>query len=86
VKKQMFASIMTLWAGIENILDKDGPWLLGNRFSACDIYLQMITTWHGNLSELLDTYPNIKKLCRGVIERPASQRAIELHDLKTGFE
>jgi glutathione S-transferase len=85
-KEQMLASIMKLWAGIEDILDKDGPWLLGERFSACDIYLQMITTWHGDPAELLDTYPNIKKLCRRVVERPASQRTIELHDFKTGFE
>lgn len=86
VKEQMLSSIMKLWAGIEGILHEDGPWLLGSRFSACDIYLQMITTWHNDPAQLLDTYPNIKKLCWGVIERPASQRAIELHDLKTGFE
>ena len=54
-KEQMLASIMKLWAGIEDILNKDGPWLLGERFSACDIYLQMITTWHGDPAELLDT-------------------------------
>ena len=86
VKEQMLASIMSLWAGIEDILKDDGPWLLGRRFSACDLYLQMITTWHNDPAQLLDTYPNIKKLCRSVVERPASQRAIELHDLKTGFE
>ena len=85
-KAQMLASIMTLWAGIEDVLDKGGPWLLGDRFSACDIYLQMITTWHDEPAELLDAFPNIRELARGVVTRPASRRSIELHDLKTGFE
>ena len=86
VKAQMLASILKLWAGIEDILDKGGPWLLGSRFSACDIYLQMITTWHADPAELLNTFSNIKKLARGVVTRPTSKRAIEIHDFKTGFE
>ena len=86
VKKQMLASIMKLWGGIEDILDRGGPWLLGDRFSACDIYLQMITTWHDSSADLLDAYPNVKELARGVVARSASQRAIELHDFRTGLE
>ena len=85
-KQQMLNSIMSLWAGIEKILDREGPWLLGERFSACDIYLQMITTWHDDPAELLDTYPNIKELVRGVVTRSTSKRAIELHDFKIGLE
>ena len=85
-KQQMLESIMRLWDGIEDILDKKGPWLLGNRFSACDIYLQMITTWHDSPADLLNSYPNIKKLAYGVVSRPASQSAIQHHDFKTGFE
>ena len=86
VKEQAQKTIMDQWQGIETYLEKEGPYLLGDRFSACDIYLQMITTWHNDPAQLLDTYPNIKKLCQSVVERPASQRAIELHDLQTGFE
>ena len=85
-KAQMLASIMELWAGIEGVLEKGGPWLLGSRFSACDLYLQMITTWHADVAELLNTFPNIKELARGVVTRPKSKRAIEIHDFKMGFE
>ena len=44
VKEQASRVMMKQWQIIEDALQNNGPWLLGNRFSACDIYLQMITS------------------------------------------
>ncbi len=49
----------------------DGPWVLGETFSAADIYLYMLTTW---LSEAkahpkLGAFPNVARIAGAVAER-----------------
>ena len=78
--------VLQQWQVIEDSLKKDGPWLLGKRFSSCDIYLQMMTTWHKSPSTLLNTFPCIRNLAKGVLAREACQRAIQRHKFDTGFE
>ena len=78
--------VLQQWQIIENSLRKDGPWLLGQRFSSCDIYLQMMTTWHKSPSALLNTFPCIRNLAKGVYAREACKRAIQKHNFETGFE
>jgi len=74
------------WQVIEDALAKDGPWLLGQRFSSCDIYLQMMTTWHKSPASLLNTFPCIREVAKGVVAREACQRAIRRHGFAAGFE
>jgi glutathione S-transferase len=64
VKEQAQITIMDQWQGIETYLENEGPYLLGDRFSACDIYLQMITTWLEDPADLLNTFPNISNLVK----------------------
>jgi glutathione S-transferase len=49
------------------------PWLLGQRFSAADIYLFMLTTWlnpsRGHPST--DAFPNVKRVAEAVKSRPS---------------
>jgi glutathione S-transferase len=51
-------------------------WILGNRFSAADIYLFMLTTWlrtsigHPPVTD----FPNIKRITDKVLQRPSVQR------------
>ena len=54
-------------------------WLLGEHFSACDIYLQMLTSWFEPPEALYARYPNIARVCAGVGARAACARAIEQH-------
>ena len=56
-----------------------GPYLLGERFSGCDLYLHMLTTWHQDPRALLDRFSNIKCCVELVEKRPAVRRIMKVH-------
>jgi len=56
-----------------------GEWMLGKRFSACDIYLHMLASWFEPPEALYTRFPNIGRVAAGVEARSASARAIERH-------
>lgn len=78
VRRRGAEALLTDFAIVEDALAK-GEWLLGSRFSACDIYLQMLCTWYEPPEALLARFPNIARVCAGVAARPACARAIEKH-------
>ena len=53
----------------------DNEWVLGEHFSAVDIYLFMLTTWlktsRGHLTT--DQFPNVKRISDAVMSRPSIQ-------------
>ena len=57
----------------------DNQWILGNRFSAADIYLFMLTTWlrpaRGHPS--IDEFPSVKRIADVVVQRPSVQLVYE---------
>jgi glutathione S-transferase len=73
--------------GIFRVLDGrmgDGPWLLGERYSACDHALHMYCTWiEVDLVglERLSTYPNLARFVDRARERPGIQRMMKIHGL-----
>ncbi|NER27402.1 MAG: glutathione S-transferase family protein [Symploca sp. SIO1C4] len=78
------------WQVIDDAL-KDKPWLIGERFSACDIYMQMMTIWHiprqlynPDSSPLpsesfFDQFKNITRTAAKVSQRPAVKKIIDLY-------
>lgn len=65
-----------------NVIDEqigDNQWILGDRFSAADIYLFMLTTWirpakgHPSVSE----FSNVKRIADVVMKRPSVQFVYE---------
>ncbi|MEM7221957.1 MAG: glutathione S-transferase family protein [Pseudomonadota bacterium] len=66
------------WSVIDDQIG-DNPWLLGDRFSAADIYLFMLTTWlspsRGQPSA--DEFPNVKRIADAVMARPSVQLVYE---------
>lgn len=66
------------WQVIDDQID-DNKWMLGDRFSAADIYLFMLTTWlkasRGHPSE--DEFPNVKRISEAVMRRPSVQLVYE---------
>ena len=86
VKEQARLSVLKQWQVIEDSLQGNGPWLLGDRFFACDSYLQMLTTWHESPRNLLESFPAIHQLARGVVARGSCRRAIQRHSFDTGIE
>ena len=57
----------------------DNEWVLGERFSAVDIYLFMLTTWlqpsRGQPS--VDEFPNVKRIADAVLPRSSIQLVYE---------
>ena len=86
VKEQARRTLSKQWQVVEDALRSNGSWLLGQRFSACDIYLQMMTTWHETPADLMAHYPHVQVLARGVVAREGCRRAIDRHNFATGFE
>jgi glutathione S-transferase len=86
VREQAKLAIMDQWQGVDRYLEKEGPYLLGDRFSAGDIYMQMITTWLENPADLLNSFPNIRNLVKEVLSRNSCQIANDRHNPDTGLE
>ncbi len=65
---------------IETKLRQEGPWLLGDGFSAADLYLFMMAIWaRPSEAALHDRCPWIGAVCNGVRERPRLAAALEAH-------
>lgn len=71
VKAAAVAQMDRLLGILEGELD---PGLLGGRFSACDLYLLMLATWHPARVGLLGRLPRLGALAREVRRRPAVDR------------
>jgi glutathione S-transferase len=54
-------------------------WILGDCFSAADIYLFMLTTWlqPSNGHPAIDEFPNVKRIADAVMKRPSVQHVYE---------
>lgn len=63
------------WGVIDDQIG-DKTWLLGDRFSAADIYLFMLTTWlkPSRGQPPVDDFPNVKRIAGAVMQRPSVQR------------
>lgn len=70
--------IAILWGRIDRHLAANGPYLLGGRFSAADIFAHMLSTWQQCCPGTYERFPNLKRLADLVAARPAMQRVIGL--------
>ena len=57
----------------------DGPFLLGQRFSAVDICLLMIAQWHAEPESLLERHPKLVTLCDAVRSRPGIDKIWDMN-------
>ena len=69
--------IGSLWGRIDQHLAANGPYLLGNRFSAADIFAHVLSTWQQCCPNTYERFPNLKRLADLVAARPAMQRVIQ---------
>src|SRR4029453_12278605 len=71
---------LTLFDIMEKRLADDGPFLLGDNFSAADIYLFMLTLWaHPSERAVLERCPHIARVVAHVRGRPRLKAALEAH-------
>ena len=66
------------WRVVDNALE-DHAWLLGEKFSAADIFLLMLSTWHETQNEFAGMFPNVARVAASAAERPGVQRALRVH-------
>jgi len=57
-----------------------GPYLLGERFSAADLYLWMLVGWHPERERMLSENAGVAQLVQRVEQRPAVARVRAEHD------
>lgn len=55
------------------------PYVLGDDFSAVDIYAAMLVTWNDDMGSFFRLHPNVKRLYDRVIARPAVARVWKRH-------
>ncbi|NNF77322.1 MAG: glutathione S-transferase family protein [Rhizobiales bacterium] len=68
------------WAVVEEALAAGGPWLLGETYSAADIYAMMIAQWAPYPAANFAKFPHLERLCDGVRSRLAVARILPQHD------
>ncbi len=71
-----------LWGIIDNQLKQEGPWLMGEAYSALDIYAFMLTLWSKpSETALHGKFPELARLAQAVRERPKLKAALEAHGI-----
>ncbi|MFI4935651.1 MAG: glutathione S-transferase family protein [Caulobacterales bacterium] len=62
-----------------------GPWLLGERFSAADLYLLMLIRWGGRLPRRPRDHPALAAHAQRVLARPAVQATFAAEGVTAPF-
>jgi glutathione S-transferase len=71
-----------LWAVIDQRLAAKGPWLMGNAYSAADIYAFTAVTWgRPNEMAVLGKFAHVAKLAEAIRARPKLKAVLEAHDV-----
>jgi glutathione S-transferase len=60
----------------------DRTWLLGDRFSAADLFLFMLMRWGRGMPRPPRSIPNLSALAERVLARPAVQAALDAEGIK----
>ena len=63
----------------------DGPWLLGTRFSAADLFLTMLIRWGRGMPRPPRTVPALGALAERVLARPAVVATLAAEGLQAPF-
>ena len=80
VKKQATKMIGEAWARIDAALAKNGPFLAGDRFSAADLPVVMLTNWKQACTDVLFVNKHVQRLVELVSARPAIQRVLKQNE------
>lgn len=67
------------WAMLDDALDP-GPYLLGEAFSVCDLYMHTMALWNQPHHRPLSEFANVARALALVHARPAVQRMLAVHN------
>ena len=66
------------WQVVNDAL-KGRDWLVGDGYTAADIYLQMVSSWDKDPKGFASRCPNIARVAAAIEQRPAVARAVPMH-------
>jgi glutathione S-transferase len=66
--------VATVWSRIDAHLRTKGPYLLGERYSAADIFCTMLSSWQDCCPDTYRRFPGLKRQAELVMARPAIAR------------
>ncbi len=78
VRRKAQETLRAVWLHLDRHLEHEGPHLLGQRFSTCDLMLHMFSEWREPVPDLLDRCASVARLARLVAGRP-SVRKMMMH-------
>jgi glutathione S-transferase len=73
LKQDAEPRIARLWGELDAALEP-GPYLLGEHYSACDIYMYMLSTWHRESIVPLASFPRLARNLELVARKPGVAR------------
>jgi len=84
IKAKALETQAGIWRRLDGALEP-GPYLLGQRFSAADLYLIMMVAWAEDLNQKLDqplaVPPNIERFAARLRGRPSVRAMLESHGM-----
>ncbi|HEY7688419.1 MAG TPA: glutathione S-transferase family protein [Dongiaceae bacterium] len=81
IRDKAVARVDTIWGNLDQALARRGPYLLGDRFSAADIYMHMLYCWHEPPATLAAAFPAVKRCAELVGQRPPVKRMLGQNDM-----
>ena len=95
IRERALQDLEKRWQILDRALE-GRAWLLGDRASACDLYLHMMTRWHAPQSAIepdsptladafFDRFPNVLRVSQTVAERPAVAKIAKLYPRQDYF-
>ena len=76
IKAKAMEQIGEAWDRVERSLAAKGPYILGERFSAADLPVVMLSNWQQAQPEMLSKRPKLRGLVELVSARPAVKRVL----------
>ncbi len=80
IKTKATEVIGEAWGRIDRALAKDGPYMIGDSFSAADLPVMMLTGWRQAYGDVLDKNKNVRRLVELVSARPAIKRVLKQNE------
>jgi glutathione S-transferase len=81
IKAKAMEQIGEAWDRIERSLAAKGPYMIGDRFSAADLPVVMLSHWQQAQPEMLGKRPHLRRLVELVAARPAVKRVLVQNQL-----
>jgi len=76
IKAKAVEQIGEAWDRVERALERRGPYMIGDRFSAADLPVVMLSNWRQAQPDMLERRSHLRRLVELVSARPAIKRVL----------